>query len=1126
MSYTKSFFERLNFDPALHESWVGRYFSKIRLLILITFTLTLAGGVMFVVLDKELNPDIQIPTVIVSTVYPGAGPEDIESLVTIPIEDAVSGLSDVTRVSSNSQENFSSVVIEFSSVVDPEKAKEEVQNAVDKVNDLPERAEDPNVEVIDFTNQPVLLMTISAPGFEAMLPETADLLKESLRELGSIEKVNLSYRRDPEVSVIVSPEKLLQYQLSLNTVASTLGSTLQNAPAGTIASANTMLSLGQEEPALSLESLRALPLTLGDALVPLEAIGEITEREQPGTVPAFLIGRDGPPTRAIFLALYQTESADTQTTITEVETLLKEFKTTSGLPLQYSTYFNGANEINKSFNQLEHDFEVTFGLVFLVLLIFFGLRQSFVAALAIPFTFLITFIVMGAVGISINFISLFSLLLALGILVDNAIVVISALASYYRSGKFTATEAALLVFRDFKVVIATTTITTVWAFLPLLLSTGIIGEFIKPIPIVVSSALAISAAVALFIVIPFMAFFLQGSIPKRVKTFGLLALLGVLGSLLYTFLPAGPFKIVLFVLGFILLVLLLFLSRSFFKTVTAWEGTRFAKFLHEVKDNGLLNFDRLSLFYSGLLERILSSRRARIRTMVFLVIFMVFAYALVPLGYVVNEFFPNDDVDLVYISVELPTGTTAETSQAVLESLLPHFQEFREINFVLGEIGATSPVDQPTSTTGQEFNHLLMTAHLVGKDERERTSTEMVTVLEEKLAFFNEGKLSVSQLSGGPPAGSDLQLKLLGKDFATLESLAAKTKKFIETLPGTTNVTVSLSSAGKKLVFRPDDAKLAALGIGSEETASLLRAMASGLTVKEDARFGDDKRDLVIRLEGDNFSNPDDLGRLMVATPTGALVPLTALGSVSLEKNPTLITREDEKRSISVSAGVSDGYSITELNQKIEQFADSELNLPDGYSWKTGGVNEENNKSVQSIMYAMLLSALLIFGTMVVQFNSFRKALIVLLVIPIAVSGVFIFFALFGIPLSFPALIGVLALFGIVVNNSIIMVDKINKNLDLGLSVRESVVEGATSRLEPILLTALSTIVGLIPITLSDPIWQGLGGAIIAGLTFSGIAKLFFIPVIYEMWFDNDTQTQVSKGLTDDYRSSFHTPQA
>lgn len=1124
MSYTKSFFERLQFDENLRDTWVARYFGGIRSLILITVTLTLAGVAMFITLDKELNPDIQIPTVIVATAYPGAGPEDIESLVTIPIEDAVSGLSDVTRVSSNSQENFSSVVVEFSSTVDPEKAKEEVQNAVDKVTDLPERAEDPSVEVIDFTNQPVMLTAISAPGHESLLPEMADTLREELRALPSVEKVTLTYRRDPEVAVTISPEKLLQYGLSIDTIASTLQSTLQNAPAGTIASANTMLSLSQEEPSLTVESLRNLPLSLNGLIVPLENIARIKEGEKPGTVPALVLDREHEATRAIFMAIYQTESADTQATIDAITNVLTNFQENSKVPVVYSTYFDGAYEINKSFNQLEHDFAITFGLVFLVLLIFFGLRQSFVAALAIPFTFLITFIVMGAVGISINFISLFSLLLALGILVDNAIVVISALASYYRSGKYSAEETALLVFRDFKGVIFTTTVTTVWAFLPLLLSTGIIGEFIRPIPIVVSSALAISAAVALFIVIPFMAFFLEGTVPRRVKLFGLITLFLILGALLYVLLPSGSFKMIFFVLSLILLYLLFRLAHSFLVTVTAWESTGVAHFLHRAKDNGLLNFDRLSLFYSHLLERILSSKGARRRTMTFLIIFMVFAYALVPLGLVVNEFFPNDDVDVVYTSVELPTGTTKEVGESVLRELMPRFRSLPEINFVLAEIGATSPVDQPTSTTGQEFNHLLMTIHLVPKQERDRTSTEIVEVLKQEFSFFNAGKLSVSQLSGGPPAGADLQLKLLGDNFATLETLADQTKSYIENLAGTNNVTVSLSSEGKKLVFMPDDAKLTALGLNSRETASLLRTIASGFTVKEDARFGEDKRDLVIRFTDESFSKPDDLGRLMVATPKGELVPLTALGTISLEKNPTLITREDEKRSISVSAGVTDGYSVTELNKQIETFADGDLNLPSGYSWKTGGVNEENNKSVQSIMYAMLLSALLIFGTMVVQFNSFRKALIVLLVIPIAVSGVFIFFALFGIPLSFPALIGVLALFGIVVNNSIIMVDKINKNLDLGLTVREAVIEGATSRLEPILLTALSTIVGLIPITLSDPIWQGLGGAIIAGLTFSGVAKLFFIPVIYEMWFDDKKEDVDSKVLTDDYRTSFHTP--
>lgn len=1123
MSPTQNFFEKLSFRPELATGWIARYFGGIRSLILIVLTLALSGTATFFALEHELNPDIQIPTVIVTTAYPGAAPEDIESLVTIPIEEAISGLSDTRRVSSTSRDNTSTVVVEFSSLIEPEKAKEEVQNAVDKITDLPERAEDPSVQIVDLTNQPVFLMALSAPGHDAMLPHLADELKEELRIIPDIEKVELKYRRNPEVAITVAPEKLWQYRISLPAMLSIFQGTLEDTPSGTIASDRTLLSLSQKEEDLTLENLRIVPLPIGNSILSLETIATVSEQPKPGTVPAFQSGRDGKVSEAIYFALYQSKSADTQKTIQSVEATLDSFQKATPIPLTYSTYFDGAKEINKSFDRLEHDFLITIGLVFIVLLLFFGWRQSLISALSIPFTFLITFMVMGAVGISINFISLFSLLLALGILVDNSIVVISALSSYYRSGKFSAFETALLVFHDFKGVIFTTTITTVWAFLPLLLSTGIIGEFIKPIPIVVSSALAISAAVALFVVIPFMAFFLGGKIPSRVKKFGAGALFIVLLALLYLMLAPGPLKLILFALSALILFLLLKLTRSFFATVTAWRHTRAGQFFLRVQDHGLLSFDRIGEYYSQFLDTILSSRTARIRTMIFLIIFMVFAYALVPLGYVVNEFFPDNDVDLVYISLELPIGTTPTQGESLLRDLLPQFAQFSEIQFVLGEIGATPPVDN-MSSSNTEFNHLLITAHLVPAEERSKTSSEFVTTLKQHFASFNQGKLSVSQLSGGPPAGSDLQIKLLGEDFPTLEHLAQTTKAFMESLPGTSNVTVSISSAGKKLSFTPDQAKLISLGLTGADTANLLRILASGLTIKEDVRFGDDKRDLVVRFSQDDFSHPDDLGRILITTPNGKLIPLTALGTLTIEKNPTLITREDEQRSIAISASVADGYVITELNTKLETFANTDLKLPNGYSWKTGGVNEENNKSVQSIMYAMILSAILIFGTMVIQFNSFRKAAIVLLVIPIAISGVFIFFALFGIPLSFPALIGVLALFGIVVNNSIIMVDKINKNLDLGLSVREAVIEGATSRLEPILLTAITTIVGLIPITLSDPIWQGLGGAIIAGLTFSGIAKLFFIPVIYEIWFDQEKEPIEIAQLTDDYRATYHTP--
>jgi multidrug efflux pump subunit AcrB len=225
-------------------------------------------------------------------------------------------------------------------------------------------------------------------------------------------------------------------------------------------------------------------------------------------------------------------------------------------------------------------------------------------------------------------------------------------------------------------------------------------------------------------------------------------------------------------------------------------------------------------------------------------------------------------------------------------------------------------------------------------------------------------------------------------------------------------------------------------------------------------------------------------------------VPLLSLGSLSIKSNPTLITRENGKRTISVTASVTAGYSATVKNAGLDKYVNS-LNLPPGYSWATGGVNQQNDQSVESILEAMVLSFMLIVITMILQFSSFRKALIVMLVIPLSISGVFIVFGITQTPLSFPALIGILALFGIVVKNSILIVDKINQNRRAGLLFKDAIIDAAESRMEPIALTSFTAIIGLIPITLSNPLWQGLGGAIIAGLIFSGSIMLFFIPVIY-----------------------------
>lgn len=1083
------------------QSGIAGYFSRIRVVSLIAIILSGAGLTSYVTLTKELNPNIQIPIVFVTTLLPGTDPEDMEQLVTIPLEDALENLSGVTKATATSQESVSHITLEFVSGTDPDTAKNDVQTALDSVTTLPKDAEKPNIQVLDFQNQPSLILAVTnRNGEQASLEHFADALKETVKDLSGVERVALSYRNEPVIQVAITPETIDTYRLSVPALGASIGSALDNHPSGSLQSTNTKYTLGIEKLADSASDIRSLPLSLGGTIMPLGSIARITERAPPGGTEAFFADRETSPTPAILLSVFKSDTADTRTTVDTVLRTAQSLADQEGGHITLAALFDGGQEISKSFDQLLHDFLLTFFLVFLVLLTFFGFRQSVVAALAIPITFLGTFLVMQLSGLSINFISLFSLLLALGILVDNAIVIVSAVSSRRRIFiNEDPMQTTLQVFADYRVVILTTTITTVWAFLPLLLASGIIGEFIKPIPIVVSTALALSALIALFIILPFMAALLAGNIPRRVNILGKVFLTTTVILSLFIFFKGSLFFVPALVASLIALSIILFSFSTVIPRLIAFpRTTNWLAQLATLRAN--LNLDRIAARYHIFIKNILASKKLRRRTFAMLILFSLFSYVLVPTGYVVNEFFPEDDQSIVYLRLKLPVGTSPEKSRSQAIDFAEKIRLEALANFVVAEIGAKPPTDNSPSTP--DTNEILFTLILPDKKDRNETSGALVDRLNRQYASSNEGEISATQISGGPPAGSDITLKLLGSNLETLDKLAKTIQDHLKEKSSVTNISTSLSVKGK-LVFVPDTEALAHFGVTTDGLALTLRTLGNGFIAKNDARFDNQKMDIAIALtddsQGATLSDPE---RLFVSGSTG-MIPLSALGRFILKENPASIDREDGNRVLSVTADVTPGYSVSTESKNLETYVQKNVVFPDGYSFQTGGVNEENTKSVRSILLAMLLSAALIFATMVMQFNSFRKAIIVLLVIPLAVSGVFVIFALFGIPLSFPALIGVLALFGIVVNNSIIMVDKINKNMECMSDLDEAIASGAASRLEPILLTALTAIIGLIPITLSDPIWQGLGGAIIAGLTFSGVAKLFFIPVIYKSWFQN-----------------------
>ncbi len=1099
MDTASTYLNKLKFDPRLLAGWVAGYLTNLRFLALIVLGIIAFGAQAYFALPRTLNPEIKIPIVIVSTVLPGANPADIESLVTVPIEDVVRGVDGVKTVTSTSRESASVVQIEFQSGYDADKAKSDVQSAVETVTDLPEDALDPNIQKLDFENQPIWTFSLAGAKDRGSLIRFSRDLQKELEDLASIDNVEITGLDEQEIQIIIKPSVISTYGVNPQVLMGAIKSSISSYPAGNVKTDNSIFSLTIDPAVTTVDQLRETKINLNNQVVSLSDIAEVKEISKPDQTESYLL-HNNEISSAVTFSVFRLSGVNFDVANKEAEEKVNEKLAHSGNGFQVFTIVNTADEVDESFSHLQRDISIVITLVFVVLLLFLGIRQAFVSMLSIPLTFLITFVVMNISGITLSFLATFSLLLSLGLLVDDAIVVISAMTAYYRSGKFTPLQTGLLVWKDFWVAILTTTITTVWAFIPLLLSTGIIGEFIKPIPIIVSSTLIASIFVALFIILPLMVFLLKPQIPFRVVVLIRVLLLVVVLYGFYYLIPKGSLLIPqLAVLAiFVLIVylvrdaLLRFLSNTFLKSPES------KKRLSQVMDNGLISFHGIERAYNKLIHKILLSKSARRNTIVMVVIFSIFSYLLVPFGLVKSEFFPGSDENTLYVSVELPAGTNLQTSKQEALSLIDRLKETPAMETVTLELGRSYGADFG-GPSGAGTNSFLYSIAL--NEKRDQTSAEIAQNLRSVFADYTKGKVSVQEISGGPPAGADLQIKLFGPDLKTLDQYANNIQDYLSKQAGVNNINKSIKPGTSKLTFVPDRAKLAENNITLDQLGFWLKLYASGFEADELKFSGDQDltEDVTIRL-GSGTQSVEEISAIVIPTQGGS-VPLSGLGKIELATNPTLITREDGKRTISVSAGVQSGYVVADLNSALEKYADS-MGLSSGYGWATGGANEENQASVNSILQAMILSFLLIIVTMVLQFKSFRRAMIVMLVIPLSISGVFIIFATAQIPLSFPALIGILALFGIVVKNSILVVDKILINQESGMEFSESVADAAASRLEPIALTSVCTIAGLIPITISDPLWRGLGGAIIAGLTFSGTIMLFFIPVVYYIIFN------------------------
>lgn len=1121
-SQTSRYFSQLSFDPKLKRGFFHFFVSRPRIVALVIILLSGWGVYAYSALPRESSPEVKIPVAIVSVVFPGASPGDVEELVTKKVETEVSSLKGVDEVQSTSANSVSTTVINFNASENLDNAIRSVRDAMDNVKPkLPDEANDPVVSEVSFSDQPILTLALTGPYDGETLYSDAEKLKKELEKVPGVREVILSGGDQTEFSVAYIPEKLTAYGVSAGEANAAIAARNISVPGGNYDGSAFSYPVRSDARFFTAHDLAKTPIRTASngSILELGDIATITEGPATKQTASRFSFNGSEPQNAVTIDIKKKTGGSILNIVSTAKQTAAVMAPTFGEGVHIETTVDLSKQIRDDFEQLGHDFLITVLLVVGTLFFIIGFKEALIAGLAIPLVFFSTFGVMLTTGISLNFLSLFSLILSLGLLVDDAIVVVSATKQYLRSGKFTPEEAILLVLRDFRVVLLTTTLATTFAFLPLLLATGIIGEFIKSIPITVSVTLLSSLVIALLVNNPLAAVLERFRFTAKI----LFLCVALSLALVFVFLAFVPG-----IAGYLgaSVGIALALSLGFFRfsekgSVLLKKNTRLlleetrdpkkiqdrlatvaenahADFAHRLL-HGIVGFERLIPIYEKILSFLLASKKRRVSAIVSVIALFLVATSFLALGIVKTEFFPAADSEYVFLNVTAPSGLKLSETDVIvqkIETRLQNYPEIKNFSTIVGREGLSE--SRAGGSGGSSSNLAGITISLIDKKSRTIPAYDIATNIRNDLSDITEADITVESQAGGPPAGSAFEARISGDDLPTLSKTAYDLEKILETVPGVVGTDVSLKEAPAEYTFALNPDRLALFGLDAATVGSTLRTAISGTEVSTVLR--DNKEyPVMARFDKNALPSLESVQNIQVANHSGTPVFLKDVATIELRPSVNAMTHRNEQRIVTLSAGAEGKTNPQDILKNFQEKLSEQYQLPEGYSIAYGGQNEENAKSVESILRAMLVAAILIVTVLVIQFNSFREASLVLVTLPLALIGVFFGLALFGIPLSFPGLIGVLALFGIVVKNAIILVDTINLNRKTGIPFEESILDAGKSRLEAILVTSLCTILGILPITLSDDTWRALGSAVIFGLLFSSFLTLFVIPILYFM---------------------------
>lgn len=988
------------------------------------FMVVLGGLFSILNLPKESTPEVKVPYASVSTFYPGASPLDVEELITKPLEDVSLGLEDVKNLSSSSSEGFSSLFVEFEANADIADRVRALQDAVSKVESrLPDEAEDPVVTELNFSNTPILYLSLSADVPHSQLVDMAESLQSAILEVDGVTDAPLAGTRSMEVSIELDPSQLEHYQVSILEVLQAIQSADATFPLGSIESDGRSYALRFSSPLEQTDFGDILIRSMGDSFIYLRDLGEIdfslVEEKQYSRVS--IEGSESES--AVSLNVYKKTGGDIIKIVNEIHDKIEILEASTLSQAKVTVTYDSAQDIKDQLKDLSQSGLFTVVLVALILFLALGVREALIASVAIPMTFLITFIGFSIFGGTINFLSLFSLILALGILVDTGVVITEGMHIRLQNGDDPKT-AALATVQDYQWPLISGTMTTVAAFVPMLFMTGIIGQFIKHIPITVSLALLASLFVGL------------GFLP-------------VIGS-------------------------------RFLKVKIAAKTSWFERGIEGLKTK-----------YQSILSWLLAKKRRQTLLIALMGLLFVGSAALPASGILKISMFEEGDYRLFYINVDLPNGSLLKETDRIareIESVLLETPEVESYQLTVGTGGVS---DDGLSVAGaNRSNQASFTVNLY--ETRERSSLDIIDEYRNRFASIQGAKIEVVGVSDGPPSASPIEFKIFGDELDILKAYSEAATETLKNTPGAVNVSSSLDETSTEFVLKVDREKAATYGLNPLALAQVTQMSLNGVKA---STVNDNGKDLNVVLKTSSGEQMEDILALPILTAFGSF-SLSEFVDLELSQAPRSILHSDGDRTVTITAELEPDYLVNDVLADFQSRWTPQM--PNGYRVEYGGELEEQVESFKSLGTAMIYGILLIVMILVLQFNSFRQTLIVLCTIPLALIGVFTGLTLIGMSFSFPAFIGVVALIGIVVNNAIILIDRINKNTADGMPQVEAIVDAGTARFQPIILTSLTTIAGIFPLALSDETWGPLGFSIIFGLAFSTLLTLVVIPSVYQ----------------------------